>query len=89
MCLCRPRNFVERTSMLRRATRIFVRPKLYCIYPKPIGDIVKKHNFRYHCYVDDTQIYLSIKPDVNWASERSAIGACVADVGGWINRNML
>ena len=37
----------------------------------------------------DTQIYLSIKPDENWASERSATEACVADVGGWMNRNML
>ena len=64
-------------------------PKLYCIYTKPVGDIVKKHNLRYHCYADDTQIYLSIKPDENWASERSAIEACVADVGGWMNRNML
>ena len=64
-------------------------PKLYCIYTKPVGDIVKKHNLRYHCYADDTQIYLSIKLDENWASERSAIEACVADVGGWMNRNML
>ena len=64
-------------------------PKLYCVYTKPVGDIVKKRNLRYHCYADDTQIYLSIKPDENWASERSAIEACVADVGGWMNRNML
>ena len=64
-------------------------PKLYCIYTKPVGDIVKKHNLRYHCYADDTQIYLSVKPDENWASEKSAIEACVADVGGWMNRNML
>ena len=64
-------------------------PKLYCIYTKPVGDIVKKHNLRYHCYADDTQIYLSIKPNENWASERSATEACVADVGGWMNRNML
>ena len=64
-------------------------PKLYCIYTKPVGDIVNKHNLCYHCYANGTQIYLSIKPNENWASERSAIEACVADVGGWMNRNML
>ena len=63
--------------------------KLYCIYTKPFGDTVTKHNLRYHCYADDTQIYLSIKPNENWASERSAIEACVVDVGRWKNRNML
>ena len=62
-------------------------PKLYCT--KPVGDIVKKHNLRYHCHADDTQIHLSIKPGENWASERSAIEACVAGVGGWMNGNML
>ena len=29
------------------------------------------------------------KPDKNWDSERSGIEACVADVDGWTNRNML
>ena len=29
-------------------------PKLHSIYTKPVGDIVKKHNLRYHCYADDT-----------------------------------
>ena len=28
-------------------------PKLYCIYAKPVGDMVKKHNLRYHCYAYD------------------------------------
>ena len=64
-------------------------PKLYCINNKPVGDIVKKHNLRYHCYADDPLRYLSIKPDENCASDRSAIEACVADDGGWMNRNML
>ena len=40
--------------------------------------------------VRHTGIYLSIKPDENWASDRSATEAYVADVGlWWMNRNML
>ena len=89
MCLFRPATSFNAHLCCGVPQGSVLGPKLYCIYTKPVGDIVKKHNLRYHCYADDTQIYLSIKLDENWASERSAIEACVADVGGWMNRNML
>ena len=50
---------------------------------------MKKHNFNYHCNAEDTQIYFSIKPDENWGDVSAVIEACVADVGAWMNRNML
>ena len=34
-------------------------------------------------------IYLSIRPNESRASERSAIEACLADVGGLMNTNIL
>jgi hypothetical protein len=37
-------------------------PKKYCMFSKPIGQICKRHNMSYHCYADDTQEYLVIKP---------------------------
>jgi hypothetical protein len=41
-------------------------PKKYCMFSKPIGQICKRHNMSYHCYADDTQAYLVIKPIDNW-----------------------
>ena len=31
-------------------------PTLYCMYTKPIGDIVARLGMQYRCYADDTQI---------------------------------
>ena len=36
-------------------------PTLYCMYTKPIGDVVARHGMQYHCYADDTQIYLTVE----------------------------
>ena len=35
-------------------------PRLYCIFSKPIGDICESHDMDYHCYADDTQIYIAV-----------------------------
>lgn len=36
-------------------------PILFPIYMLPIGHIIIK--FKYHCYADDIQLYVSFKPD--------------------------
>ena len=64
-------------------------PKLYCMFTKPIGEICRRHNMSYHCYADDTQVYIVIKPVDNWDNFSSRLEACLADISGWMSSNML
>ena len=59
------------------------------MYTKPLGNLIRRHNMQYHGYADDTQGYITIKPNVDWRTTSSTIEACVEDVGAWMSGNML
>ena len=40
-------------------------PKIYCMYTKPISDIIAGHGLSHHCYADDTQLYIAIEHSAN------------------------
>ena len=61
-------------------------PLLFVIYASKLFDITHVHLPNVHCYADDSQIYLSFKPD-SAANQESAIVAienCIKDIRRWM-----
>ncbi len=52
-----------------------------------LGSVIQKHGFSYHCYADDTQLYLSFHPDDLTIAAR--ISACLADISCWMKDHHL
>ena len=56
------------------------------MYASKLFEVVKNHLPNIHAYADDTQIYLSFKPD-STAGEQDAITAlqdCITDIRSWM-----
>ena len=65
-------------------------PKVYCMYTYPVGEIIKGHHLLHHCYADDTQLYITVKPSANDVAGATArLESCVVDIKSWMGRNFL
>ena len=62
-------------------------PILFSIYMLPLGEIIRNHNISFHFYADDTQLYLSVKP--NELNKLAVLHECLNDVQSWLSQNFL
>ncbi len=62
-------------------------PILFSLYMLPLGSIFNKYKVSFHCYADDTQIYVPFKQNDN--QNLSALTACLSDIKAWMSLNFL
>ncbi len=62
-------------------------PLLFSIYMLPLGNIIRKYGISFHCYADDTQLYISTRPDET--SKLSKLAECVKNVKDWMTKKVI
>ena len=65
-------------------------PKMYCMYNKPVSDIIQRHGLSHNSYADDTQLYMTMDHSNNNCMDGLArIQLCVSVIREWMNQNTL
>ena len=62
-------------------------PVLFTTYLLPLGDILRKFVVQFHCYADDTQLYIPLSQNDNPCI--GSIEECVSEIQIWMKANFL
>ncbi len=52
-----------------------------------LGYIIRKHGVSFHCYGDDTQLYISSRHDETY--QFAKLIECIVDIKNWMSSNFL
>ena len=66
-------------------------PILFTIYTSPLGELFSQYDMDYHCYADDTQIYMGFNPKSE-NDQKLAVDImedCIMEVKNFMNHNKL
>ena len=64
--------------------------RIYCMYIKPVSDIIQRHGLSHHSYADDTQLYMTMDHSNNdWRDGLAGIELCVSEIREQMNQHML
>ena len=67
-------------------------PLLYLLYVSSLADLLRKHNFEFHLYADDTQIYdatFTYNNSDEMEETKRVIELCLLDLRNWMTINKL
>ena len=61
------------------------------MYASRLFHVVKKHLPNIQCYADDTQLYLSFRPDSTTSQDKAVFSMerCISDIRAWMTNNYL